>query len=117
MSRGFELAVSEAAFQSQVEDYALLQGWEFLHLERSTNERGYWRTPVRGKLGKGWPDLFLVRGPRAVAAELKADKGKVSEEQRMILALLAKAGIETYIWRPRDFHEVMVRLGDNEQAG
>lgn len=107
---GFAMALSESAFQAQVQEYAELKGWAYLHIDPSTNSRGYWRTPVRGALGAGWPDLFLVRGERVLVAELKADRGTVTPLQKNVLGLLAGAGLEVYVWRPRDWYEVMMRL-------
>lgn len=58
----------------------------------------------------GWPDLVLVRPPEFMVVELKTDKGKLRPEQREWLAWLTACGIETHVWRPRDFDEVAARL-------
>lgn len=97
--------IPEAAFQSQVLSYATLRGWRTFHTRTAMNKRGQYRTAVAGD-GAGWPDLFLVRADRAVAAELKTDTGRVSPKQRDWLAALAAAGIETHVWRPRDWDEL-----------
>jgi Holliday junction resolvase len=52
-----------------------------------------WRTAVTWTSihsPRGFPDLFAVRGPEAVAIELKAEKGKVSEYQTAWLDALAQ---------------------------
>ena len=55
----------------------------------------------------GWPDLFMVRGQRAIAAELKTDRGRVTVAQQEWQDALAQVpGIETYVWRPSDFQEI-----------
>jgi hypothetical protein len=81
-------------------------GWEVVHFRQARTVKG-WRTPVTGKLGKGWPDLILVRGPRIIAAELKSSKGKVTDEQSHVLAVLGLAGVETYVWRPSDWDTIV----------
>lgn len=51
----------------------------------------------------GFPDLCMIRGTRLVFAELKTDKGKVSEDQEYWLnALRALHDVEVYVWRPAD---------------
>lgn len=49
----------------------------------------------------------MVRPPRIVIAELKAESGKVTEHQARWLALLgACPGVETYLWRPSDLERI-----------
>lgn len=56
---------------------------------------------------RGWPDLALVRPPRLVFAELKSEKGKVTEHQERWLGLLeACPGVEVFLWRPSDLERV-----------
>ena len=81
-------------------------GWQWVHFRPARTQHG-WRTPVSGPLGKGWPDLVLVRGPRIIAAELKSTKGKVTTEQTEVLGALNLAGVETYIWRPADWDHIV----------
>lgn len=60
---------------------------------------------------RGWPDLALVRPPRFVLAELKRENGRTTPFQDTWLALLrACPGIETYLWRPRDFDAIAAVL-------
>jgi len=49
----------------------------------------------------------LVRGTRIIAAELKSAKGVVSEAQADVLAALHLAGVETCIWRPSDWDDIV----------
>ncbi len=52
---------------------------------------------------KGFPDLCMVRGDRLLFAELKTDKGKLTEDQKVWLADLTMSGkAEVYVWRPVD---------------
>jgi hypothetical protein len=102
----FKVELSESQFQGQVQDFATLSGWSWLHVQKVANDRGYWRTPVSGKLGKGWPDLFLVRGDRRIAAELKAGKKQLEPDQVTVLNLLEAAGCEVFCWRPSDWDSI-----------
>ncbi len=99
--------VSEADFMRQVTDLATILGYSWCHFRPAQTSRG-WRTPVSGPLGKGWPDLVLVRGERIIFAELKADDGKATPEQTMVLETLRSVG-EAYIWKPADF-DMVARL-------
>jgi len=64
-----------------------------------------YRTPCQGD-AQGWPDLTLVRPPRIVFAELKAEDGHLLPEQRRWLDILDDCGQEVYLWRPSDFDEI-----------
>jgi len=98
--------VSETAFLAQVLELAALLGWEGVHFRAAWSARGY-RTPVQGSLGKGWPDLVLVRARdrRLIFAELKADDGKTKPEQDRVLEQL-RAVADVHVWRPRDFYAI-----------
>ncbi len=84
---------SEASFQSAVLELADLSGWRWYHTHDSRRSAA------------GFPDLVLVRGDRLIFAELKTERGRVSEAQRAWLddltaVALACSGVEVYIWRP-----------------
>ena len=89
--------MTEREWQAQVVDAARLMGWRVYHTHDSRRSE------------PGWPDLALVRD-RLVMAELKTDTGRVSNDQQKWLALLTAAGVETYLWRPSDFDEVLAVL-------
>lgn len=97
--------VTEAAWQAQVIDAANLLGWTVAHFRPARTKDG-WVTPVAAQ-GKGFPDLFMVRGDRVIAAELKSATGRVTPEQDQWLELLDATGTETYLWRPGDFDHVI----------
>lgn len=108
-------AISEAEFMGQVTDLAELFGWSWVHFRPAQTSRG-WRTPVSGPLGKGWPDLVLVklgrhgnRG-RVIYAELKRDGAVPNADQVAVLAFLAEAGCEQYVWHPAELDAVMAVL-------
>lgn len=94
--------MSEKALQDAVVDCAHRFGWHVAHFHKTFIE-GRWFTPALAD-GNGWPDLFLVRRERAIAAELKSARGVVSVEQLTWLQLLGFVpGIMTAIWRPADW--------------
>ncbi len=53
----------------------------------------------------GFPDRVLVRD-RVIFAELKREKGVVTDAQREWLDGLAAVGAEVYLWRPSDLDEI-----------
>jgi hypothetical protein len=96
--------ITETQWQEQVVELAELYGWTWMHL-RPARTKESWRTPVQGALGKGWPDLVLVRD-RVVYAELKRDGRRLTDAQAVVIDTLRAAGAEVYVWRPEDFETV-----------
>lgn len=105
--------MTEAEWQRQVLDLAALHGWRAMHVRRSQARAGRWSTTTSVV---GWPDLLLWRPGRVVAAELKAEGGRLSLEQRAVLDELAEAGLEVHVWRPSDLDEVVAVLSGNASA-
>jgi hypothetical protein len=97
--------ISERDWQRQVTDAAELFGWTWVHFRPARTEHG-WRTPVSGPLGKGWPDLTLVR-ERIVYVELKAEGASLTPEQRAVHDALRAARAEVHTWRPSDLNPAM----------
>jgi hypothetical protein len=97
-------SVAERDFQRQVTDLAELLGWTWCHWRALRNGRGIWQVPVEGPLGKGWPDLTLVRerDGRLIFAELKRWDQDPTPEQVAVLDLLEGLGRECHVWRPSD---------------
>lgn len=89
-----ELALTEKQWERQVRDYAALRGWKVMKHQIA------YRSP------SGWPDLFLVRAERALAMELKSERGKVSPAQEEWLSALTRAGIQAIVARPSDWDMV-----------
>lgn len=106
----YVLQQTEAEFQQQVEEYAALRQWEFMHIRPAMNQVGGWRTPISGALGRGFPDLLLVRGNRLIFAELKAQKGRLTPAQSHCLDVLRNSGNEVYVWRPSDLSSILELL-------
>lgn len=109
--------LTEKLFQRQVLELARIYGWRAYH-------------PFLSKWSeKGFPDLTMVRprDRRLLFAELKSEKGRVSEDQREWLALLSSVAtgrlgvpngeqpdrwptIELYVWRPADWDQIQETL-------
>jgi hypothetical protein len=99
-----DLQLTEAQFQDQVVDLARLHGYRVAHFRPARTEKG-WRTPVAAD-GAGWPDLVLVKPGRMIFAELKSQRGRLSDDQHAWLDQLRAAGVEAYVWRPAQFDDI-----------
>ncbi len=102
MSKILDRAISERAFQASVIRLAQLRGWRVFHARAALTAKGRHMTPVAAD-GAGFPDLLMLRGNRAIAAELKTEKGRLSPAQVMWLDAFRETPVETYLWRPRDW--------------
>ena len=94
-SRGINLDAlappeSEKDFQSRVVSLARSLGWMVFHPFDSRRSE------------PGWPDLSLVR-ERFIVAELKAENGKLTEDQERWLEAFRRARVPAYCWRPSDW--------------
>ena len=106
----YQAQQTEALFMAQVTDYAVMRGWEFMHIQAGLTSAGRYRTPVQGSLGPGWPDLILVRGDELIAVELKAQGKYPTPIQKRVLQTLANAYLEVQVWRPKDWPLIEERL-------
>lgn len=97
--------MTEKTWQDQVVELATLYRWVHFHVYDSRRS------------DPGWPDLVLARPPELLVAELKTDKGRLTTAQTDWLSRLAACGIETHVWRPRDFERVHARLRLAQAAG
>ena len=85
---------------SRIRRLARLYGWIDWHQLDSMGTRG------------GLPDLILLRPPRVIFAELKSEYGRLTPQQRDAIAMLGRCpGVETYVWRPRDWQTIVQTLG------
>lgn len=98
----------EAEFQVQVIDLAHLLGYRVAHFRRAV-VGGRWMTPVAAD-GAGWPDLALTRMDRFLVIELKSNTGSLGKEQRTWLEALRAAGVETHVFKPRDWELIVETL-------
>jgi hypothetical protein len=94
----------ESDLQAAVMEYARLMRWRLAHFHDSRRQvkPGVF---VGDADARGFPDLVLVR-ERLVIAELKGATTRVSAAQRGWIQALKLAGVETYIWRPKDWPEI-----------
>jgi hypothetical protein len=124
-ARGTDGALSEAAWQGQVEALARFYGWLVYHPPDNRPVDGRGR---RQRTTRGFPDLTLVRGAELIFAELKRDTTYPDADQRAWLDALRQvadavdwaAGVDgpainVYVWRPRDFDDVQARLARGRQ--
>jgi hypothetical protein len=87
---------SEKHFQSRVIRLAELCRWVVWHTLDSTGTRA------------GQPDLFMVRPPRVVLAELKSEHGRLRTAQSQAVILLEQCpGVQVFIWKPRDWQQIV----------
>ena len=92
--------LSEKRFERQVKDAAAMFGCLYYHTHRSQF------SPA------GFPDCVIVkpRGGPVIYAELKAEKGKLSDDQRTWLWWLCQAGQRVYLWRPSSLDQIIETL-------
>jgi hypothetical protein len=101
--------MNENQFQAQVIQIARMNGWRVFHPMKMQSRDGTWRTALSGD--KGWPDLVLAHPTRGlIVAELKSDKGRLTQDQHAWLAALAPWA-EIQVWRPTDLTTIANRLG------
>lgn len=85
--------LTEKQFQTQVLTTAQWLGWNAYHTYDSRRSQ------------PGFPDLVLVRD-RVIYAELKAERGSLSAEQRQWREWLIEAGAEYYLWKPSHMDDI-----------
>lgn len=103
------LAMTEAEWQQQVVDLARLSGWRVNHHRPTPAGRGRTRYTTATTV-TGWPDLTLWRPGALLFRELKTDTGRLTTEQRQVLAELDAAGADVGVWRPADWPEIEATL-------
>lgn len=100
----------EAVFRGQVQDMAEMYGWSWMHVKTSTYGERF-LTAIAGPLGKGWPDLLLVKpGRRPIVVETKNRGESPDEDQRKVLMLLSECGFDCYVWWPSDLDDIPLIL-------
>jgi hypothetical protein len=99
---------SEAMFMDAVIRVANMSEWDAHHI-RPGRYGNYYKTDGL----PGMPDLILIgrRGQGIIWAELKTEKGKLTDEQRSRLLQINNNGQEVYVWRPKDMQTIADRLG------
>jgi len=89
--------ITEKQLREQVRDLCKVFGWKFYFTWTSIHSP------------RGMPDLILCKPPRLIFAELKTEKGQISDKQQEWLDLLDECGgnIERYVWRPGDIKNIV----------
>ena len=102
--------LSERDFQDNVIELAQTLGW-VVHHDRPARQGEGWVTPIQGD--PGFPDLVLAKGGRVIFAELKSEKGKVTDDQEAWLLELPNGYPESnvFVWRPSDLEQIQKVLG------
>lgn len=85
--------LDEKAFDAALVKLAKRNGWETYHTHDSRRSRA------------GWPDRAFWR-ERFLLAELKAEDGRLTQEQTETITTLRNAGVEVYVWRPSQWQEI-----------
>ena len=90
--------MTERQLSKAVVQLAELRGWRVFTIQ---NTRA---ASLRSHTGPGWPDIFAVRGVRAIAAELKV-KGRKPTQALLegLEALRGVPGVEAHLWTERDW--------------
>lgn len=88
--------ITETQLREQIRDLCRNLGYKFYFAWMSIHSP------------RGMPDLILCRPPRLIFAELKTEKGQLSEYQKEWVELLGECGgnVECYVWRPGDIEEI-----------
>jgi hypothetical protein len=88
--------ITEKEFSQQVRQLAILKGYKVYHTFLSIYS------------DVGFPDLVIAKEDKLIFAELKTERGKVSQAQKDWLGVLASTKkCECFIWRPSDWDEVV----------
>jgi hypothetical protein len=87
--------MSEDELLTCVIDTMRLLRWRVHHVRNS--KRGV----VQGHVG--FPDVIALRDGRVLVVELKSDKGRLTDDQRVWLDEWRKTGAFVHVWRPSDW--------------
>lgn len=98
--------MTEDQFLTRIIDAAQLLGWHVHHCRPARTADGRWRTPVQGN--PGFPDLVLARNGVVIIAEVKTDRGRLTEDQRGWLDALHDTA---RVWRPAGWEQILIELG------
>lgn len=93
---------TEAEMTRAVLDAARFTGWRVAHFRPARTAHG-WRTAVEGD-GAGFPDLVMVHERAGLVwwVELKAKRGRMTDEQEAWRDALVAAGQAYYLVRGRE---------------
>jgi hypothetical protein len=101
--------LTERRFHKQVVRLAELMGWRVWHDTATNAPRACAAcdTPIPViRNPAGMLDLILIRRPRVVWAELKSERGTLTDAQYTALVELRASGQEAHVWRPSDIEKI-----------
>lgn len=103
----FDERMSEKTLQSRVVGRAQRRGWDVKHVGKGIAAFDAAGKPIFVSTAKSFPDLFMLhRGMRrALAIELKKEKGEYEEGQLEYLQLLNICGIDAVTIRPHQLRD------------
>jgi len=111
----------ERDLQRAIVDAAHYYGWLVHHTRTIGFRNGGYGSPG---IDNGYPDLCLVKPAtrnqdgsikkhgQLIYAELKSDKGRLAEPQKIWLKALRDGGAQVYLWRPADLPAILKRLAN-----
>jgi hypothetical protein len=88
--RAISAQLSEREWQEQIVRLARSLGWTVYHTYDSRRS------------ASGFPDLVLLKPPRALFWELKTERGKLQPAQEHMLEMLTACGLSAAVVRPGD---------------
>lgn len=96
--------MSEKHFLQQVRSLCRLLHYECYHTYRSTRSE------------PGFPDLVIAGHGRVLFAELKTERGRLTDPQQRWLNTLRECGAEVYLWRPSDWEQIVQILNERRRG-
>lgn len=90
--------MNEAQFQQRITDTCDYLGLLWHHETDSRRSKA------------GFPDLVIVGPSGTIFAELKSDKGQITDAQWFWIRAINDSGSEAWIWRPRNWEMILGRL-------
>jgi hypothetical protein len=106
---------AEARLQRDIVELARRLGILVAHFGAAQVKPGVYVTQTMGD-ARGFPDLVLLSRYRVCYAELKDQRGRLSDAQARWLERLRGAGETVYVWRPRDWDDGLVEEALSELA-
>jgi hypothetical protein len=102
--------MTEEEFKANVIELARTLGWRIHHDRPARLIDGEWRTAIEGDAG--FPDLVLARKGRLIIAELKAENGKLTGDQKQWIHEMANTTRPVIqVWKPSAIQHIAHLLG------
>ncbi len=107
LRRDWERGITEKEFLGQIVTFARALGYMVYHTHDSRRSE------------PGFPDLVMAskKWGKIIYAEIKTSTGKITAAQDEWIRTLVHAGAEVYVWRPRNWNDIIEALGDKPAPG